>query len=172
MSSSQVVGDRRYDVQLPVDGEEPTEEVVGELVALGRVDLAGGHLVGLRREDLEPLSGLVRRRLLDSAAEGFVVELLSFFEAKGEVLRERHLEERVPRAALVPEQRQETACPPVVLERFLVRIDGPCRVTRLEQVLDRLLRLLRFGEVPGEQPVDLLGRLAVDVLERLADVAV
>ena len=60
----------------------------------------------------------------------------------------------------------------VVLERLPVGVDGARGVARLQQVLDRLLRLVGLGEVAGEEPVGLLGRFLVDVLQRLADALV
>ena len=72
-------------------------------------------------------------------------------------MRERHLEERVAGAPLVADPGEEVARLPVVLERLLVGVEGPRRVARLQQVVDRLLRLVGLAEVPGEQREDFLG---------------
>ena len=165
---AEVVRHRGHDVQLRVDHQEPAEEQLGEVAGLGRVDVAGGQLARAVGRGLEPLGGRQARVLADAARERLVVHLLGALEVEGEVVGERHLEERVARAALVADPRQEGARPAVVLERFLVRVDRAGGVAGLQEVVDGLLGLVGLLEVPGEKPVGLLRRLLVDLLERLA----
>ena len=58
---------------------------------------------------------------------------------------ERDLEERVARAALVADAGEERARLPVVLERLLVGVERARGVAGLEQVVDRLLGLVRLA---------------------------
>ncbi len=65
--------------------------------------------------------------------------------------------------SLVPGSLHEAERPPVELDRLVLRVDRPGGVARLQQVLDRALRLVRLGEVAGEQPVHLRRRVAVEL---------
>ena len=71
-----------------------------------------------------------------------------------------------------PMRARKLARSAVVLEGFLVRVDGARAIARLEEVLDRLVGHVRLAEVAGEEPEGLLRRLAVDLLQRLADALV
>ena len=102
-----------------------------------------------------------RERLAERLVRGAVVE--------GEVVGQPDLEQRLASARLVPGSLHEAERAPVELDRLVLRVDRPGRVARLEQVLDRALGLVRLGEVVGEQPVHLRGRIAVELHERLAD---
>jgi hypothetical protein len=88
------------------------------------------------------------------------------------VVRERHLEERVAGAPIVADAREKLTCLAVILERLLIGVDRASRVSRFQQVLDRLLRNVRYLEVPRKKTIRLLRRLLIDVLERIADLVV
>ena len=102
-----VVRHRREDVQLGVDHEQALEELLGDLQALGRVDVAGDDGVGLRDRGREVLGRREPQLLVDPARERLVVHLLGALEVEREVVGERHLEERVACAALVAERARK-----------------------------------------------------------------
>ena len=81
---------------------------------------------------------------------------------------ERDLEQRLAGLRLVAGSLHEAERAPVELDRLLLCVDRAGGVARLEQVLDRALGLVRFGEVVGEQPVHLRGRVAVELDQCLA----
>jgi hypothetical protein len=114
----------------------------------------------------------VLRRLLDLAAERLVVRALGGLEVERQVVGERHLEERLARATIVTGAREEGAGLAVVLERLLVRVESARGVAGLQQVVHRLRRLVRLGEVPREDGVRVVDRLPIHLLERLPDAPV
>ena len=67
---------------------------------------------------------------------------------------------------------KKAECFGVMRERLLVRVHGARRIARLEEVLDRLLGLVRLAEVSGEQAVRLGRRLFVEFLECAPDAPV
>src|SRR5919106_5061314 len=131
--------------------------------------IAGRQVAETRLRRLDALGGLEPGFLFDAAAERLVVQVLGVLEVERDVVGERHLEERVPGAALVAGARQELPGLAVILKGFLVGVDRPRRIARLEEVLHRFLRGVCDFEVPRQEPVGLLRRLLEDLLERVAD---
>jgi hypothetical protein len=169
---AEVVGHGRHDVELPVDHQEPAEDVLCEARPLGRVDVPGDDVRRLPQRRLQTLGRLASGLLRDATRERLVVHLLGPLEVEGDVVGERHLEEGVAHPLVVADAGEERPRLAVVLQRLLVGVDGARSVPGLEQVLGGLLRLIGLAEVAGEQAVRLLGRFAVDLFERLADALV
>ena len=123
---------------------------------LGRVDVARGRGVGRRSGRARSRSARSARaaRLVDAAAERLVVGVLGAREVEGEVPRERDLEQRLAGAGRRRRARaRKRARALVVRDGLLVGVDGARRVAGLQQVVGRLRRLVRLGEVAREQRV-------------------
>ena len=80
-----VVRHRREDVQLGVDHEQALEELLGDLQALGRVDVAGDDGVGLRdrrRRGARSARGAAPRRRGSENASSYISSALSKSKAR------------------------------------------------------------------------------------------
>ena len=133
-------------------------------LVVGRVPGDGERHRGGRR--LDPLGRLECRFGLDGAGERFLVGGVRGLELEREVVSEADAEQGVSRPALVADPLQEGHCAAIVLERLLVRVQRAGRVAGRDEVAGRLLRLVRLDEMEGEQTVDLLERVGVELLER------
>ena len=84
-----------------------------------------------------------------------------------DVMRECDAQQRRPGARVVSGSLHEGQRALEELDRLVVRICRPGRVAGLQQILDRLLRFVRLGEVVREQAIHLRGCFAMEVAERL-----
>ena len=174
VGDGEALGEIGLDVEVAPDRDEPTEEIARDLAR----QIAGYQTwrrlfsgPPRRGRPGDPLARLQPRRhgcrSDERLAEGFVRGVV----VEGEVVGERDLEQRLAGPRLVAGSLHEAERAPVELDRLLLCVDRAGGVARLQQVLDRTLGLVGLGEVVGEQPVDLRGRVAVELDQCLADAA-
>ena len=124
---------------------------------------------GRRHRPGDPLARLEPHGRGRGSSERLAERLVRGAVVEGEVVGERDPEQRLTGLRLVAGPLHEGERAPVELDRLLVCVGRPGCVARLEQVLDRAGRLVRLGEVAGQESVHLLRRVAVELHECLAD---
>ena len=169
---SEVVGQVGKNVRLLVDRQEPPEEMLCDLHLVRRVDVPRRECRRTVEGRLEALGRNEPWRLFHAAAERFVQHLLSPLEIKCQMVRERHLEERVPSPSVVTHPGKEDSGPAVMVERNLIGMQRPRGISCLEEVFGGFLRLVGLAEVPGQHLESSLGLVTERVLEGLTDVSV
>ena len=153
--------------------QQPAEQMLDDLHALRRVDVAGNEVRDLVQYCLEAFRALAARRLLDAAVR----------TPRRRPPRPARSRRRGGASAPIlnsvslarcssPRPREEVAGAAVVLEGLPVGVQRPGRVARLQQIVDGPRRLVCLAEVPREQREDLVARARIELLQGLPDVEV
>jgi hypothetical protein len=118
-----------------------------ELPAVIDVAMSWRHRLGGRFGGGHPPCGLESRDLGRWERERLGVRRIGALEIECQVVRERDLQECLPGAHAVPSRLHERERAAVEADRLVLRINGPSRVPRFEEVFHRSLWILRLAEV-------------------------